>query len=303
LDAVVWLGSHLWSALRGGLHVILNPLDTWNLADPEAVMRVIYYGASAELLLLFLLLAAGAFAVGLRRPGWLWQVVRGLEGVGNAVGRAAAWAGLLMVAQQIMVIFLQSIFRASDIGLLPVGIGFSLPVGWWGDSLKFHNATVVCLCCAYTFIQGCHVRVDLFYARAGFAAKRMIDMFGALFFMLPALLLMWFYSWFFLWRHLVTPKVSATDSLERMLAKTRAFRWQPETIGFSPNGFNGYFLFKLLLVLFCLTMLIQAVAFFYRSWLEFREGETSERRFHDSDVLTEHAPRKPRSAPDGTEAA
>ena len=285
MEIIVWTGERLWNIVRGIIHVLFHPLDVWNLADPVAVMRVIYYGASAELLLFFILLTAGTFVAGLFRRRFLWTTVGVLEGFGNSVGRLAAWAGLVMVIQQIMVIFLQSIFRVSDIGIIPAGLGFSYPVGWWGDGLKLYNAMVVCLCCAYTFIQGGHVRVDLFYARTRHQTKRLIDMFGALVFMIPALVLMWYYSWFFMWRHLINPKVSSTDPLDRLIAKTRAFRWQPETIGFSPNGFNAYFLFKVLLVLFCLMMIVQAIAFFYRSYLEFTEGEEATNKNLDLDVL------------------
>jgi hypothetical protein len=40
-----------------------------------------------------------------------------------------------------------------------------------------------------------------------------------------------------------------------MLMQARIFRWNVETIGFSPNGFNAYFLFKVLIVLFCVLVL------------------------------------------------
>jgi hypothetical protein len=97
--------------------------------------------------------------------------------------------------------------------------------------------------------------------------------------------LTWFYAWYFLWRHLITPPVNASDTLERTLAKARAVRWNIETTGFSPNGFNAYFLFKVLILLFCLMVLVQAVAFFYRSWLEYVEGEKSAGRYLDKDTL------------------
>jgi len=77
-----------------------------------------------------------------------------------------------------------------------------------------------------------------------------MDMIGAVIFMMPAAVLTWMYGWYFLWRHLVTPKPSASDSLDRLITKARAIRWNVETISFSPNGFNAYFLFKVLLVLF-----------------------------------------------------
>jgi hypothetical protein len=104
--------------------------------------------------------------------------------------------------------------------------------------------------------------------------------------MVPAAVLTWMYSWYFLWRHLVTPKVSASDTLQRLVdGKSRAFKWNVETIGFSPNGFNAYFLFKILLVLFCAMIILQAVAFFYRSYLEMKEGEASEGKYLDRDQL------------------
>jgi hypothetical protein len=68
-----------------------------------------------------------------------------------------------------------------------------------------------------------------------------------------------------------------------LLTKARALRWNIETIGFSPNGFNAYFLFKVLLVTFALMVMLQAVAFFYRSYLEWKEGPESEGKNLDKD--------------------
>ncbi|MEO0991046.1 MAG: C4-dicarboxylate ABC transporter permease, partial [Pseudomonadota bacterium] len=53
----------------------------------------------------------------------------------------------------------------------------------------------------------------------------------------------------------------------------------------SPNGFNGYFLFKVLLVVFTAMLILQAIAFFYRSYLELVEGEESEGKYLDTDRL------------------
>jgi hypothetical protein len=110
---------------------------------------------------------------------------------------------------------------------------------------------VVCLCVSYTFVQGGHVRVDLVYSAVKHRTKRAIDMFGCLFFMMPDIVITYLYAWFFMWRHLMTPSVTSTSDLDRMLMQARIFRWNVETIGFSPNGFNAYFLFKVLIVLFC----------------------------------------------------
>jgi TRAP-type C4-dicarboxylate transport system permease small subunit len=162
-----------------------------------------------------------------------------------------------------------------------------MDISWWAEELKLYNAMVVALCCTYTFVQGGHVRVDLIYSAVSYRTKRVIDMLGSVFFMLPMAILIWMYGWYFLWRHLITPKPSASDTVDRLLMKARAVRWNVETIGFSPNGFNGYFLFKILLVAFAGMVFIHAVAFFYRSFLEWKEGPESENKYLDKDSLGE----------------
>jgi TRAP-type mannitol/chloroaromatic compound transport system permease small subunit len=215
---------------------------------------------------------------------FMWGCVRGLEGFANTVGRIAAWAGLLMVIQQIVIIFMQRVFAVAEISI-GFGATFTKDVSWWSEELKFYNAMIVCLCAAYTFVQGGHVRVDLVYSAISYRAKRVVDMVGSMVFMVPAGLIIWLYGWFFMWRHLVVPNPSASDTLDRLLTKARALRWNIETIGFSPNGFNAYFMFKVLLVVFVLMILLQAVAFLYRSYLEFKEGPESEGKFLDKDQL------------------
>ena len=95
------------------------------------------------------------------------------------------------------------------------------------------------------------------------------------------------YGWYFMWRHLIVPKPSASDTLDRLVAKSRALRWNVETIGFSPNGFNAYFLFKILLVLFAGMVFLHAIAFLWRSYLEYVEGPESAGKYLDKDSLGE----------------
>ena len=253
-------------------------------AVKESLMRFIYYGASAELFFVLFTIFLAVTIVGLVFNRFMWGCVRFLEGIANKVGRFFAWAGLLMVLQQILIIFMQRVFAVSEISI-GFGMVITHDVSWWSEELKFYNAMIVCLCASYTFVQGSHVRVDLVYSAVSFRTKRFIDMCGSMIFMVPAALLTWLYGWFFLWRHLVVPNASASDSLERLLGKARALRWNIETIGFSPNGFNAYFMFKILLVTFTLLIILQAIAFFYRSYLELKEGEASEGKYLDKDNL------------------
>lgn len=284
MDMALWVLQSIALAFYNFFYAIFNPGLWLNWSDPQAIMRFIYYGGSAEFFFVIFTALLILTAVGMWKNEVLWTTVRSLEFVSNWIGRLAAWAGLLMVLQQVMIVFVQRIFATAQIGI-GFGMPFSKDISWWAEELKLFNAMVVCLCVSYTFIQGGHVRVDLFYSAVSYRTKRVIDMLGSLFFMMPVAVLIWMYGWFFLWRHLVVPKPSASDQLDRLLAKSRAFRWNVETVGFSPNGFNGYFLFKILLVLFAALVFIQSVAFFYRSYLEWKEGPEADGKYIDKDVL------------------
>ena len=293
LDGLTWFFGNIFAAFANFFSALTQPslwLDwlSWGntTEDKQSLMRVVYYGGSVEfffvVLVAFLLLTAGVLAN--RRFGW--ATVRAMEGFANVVGRFFAWAGLIMVIQQIVIVFIQRIFTRPDISL-GFGMSFARDISWFGEELKLYNAIIICLCASYTFVQGGHVRVDLVYSAVRFRTKRIIDMLGSVFFMMPMAVLVWMYGWYFLWRHLIVPKPSASDQLERLLNKARALRWNVETIGFSPNGFDGYFIFKILLCCFAAMIFIHAWAFLYRSWLEFVEGETSENKYLDKDTLGE----------------
>jgi TRAP-type mannitol/chloroaromatic compound transport system permease small subunit len=293
-NAIGWFFANLIEAFYNFFYAIFNPslwlswVPTINGAmeteQKEALMRFIFYGASVELFFVMLVIFLVVTTLGMFRNSILWAVVRGLEWFANGVGRIAAWAGLLMVLQQIVIIFMQRVFAVSEISV-GFGISFTKDVSWWSEELKFYNAIIVCLCAMYTFVQGGHVRVDLVYSAVSYRTKRVIDMFGSLVFMISTAMIIWLYGWFFMWRHLVVPNPSASDTLERLLTKARALRWNIETIGFSPNGFNAYFMFKVLLVTFTAMVFLQAIAFFYRSYLEWKEGPESEGKYLDKDKL------------------
>ena len=286
LDAILWFFQNIGLAFYNFGYAITHPASWLNWADKQALMRFVYYGASVEFFFVIFVGLLVLTGVGLWKNTFMWGCVRVLEAFANTVGRFFAWAGLLMVIQQIVIVFIQRIFARPDI-VLGFGIPLELDISWWSEELKFYNALVVALCCTYTFVQGGHVRVDLVYSAISHRAKRVVDMLGCVLFMMPMAALTWMYGWFFMWRHLIVPNPSASDTLDRLLMKARAVRWNVETIGFSPNGFNGYFLFKILLIAFAAMVFIHAVAFFYRSYLEWKEGPESENKYLDKDSLGE----------------
>ena len=289
-DALIWFLTQIALAPVHVVRALSEPRAWLDWSNGEAIMRFAYYGASVELCFVILTAALVLTGLGLAHRPLLWGVVRGAEWFGNNVGRLFAWAGLLMVLQQTMIVFLQRIFRVSEISVGPFGNAMTQHLSWYAEELKFYNALVVGLCCAYTFIQGGHVRVDLIYAAAARRTRKLVDMIGSLVFMLPMLTLTWLYAWFFMWRHLITPQISASDTLDMLLLRARVVRWNVETTGFSTQGFNAYFLFKVIIVVFVAMMVIQALAFFWRNMLELIEGPETDARYHDADRMDDSQP-------------
>ena len=282
LSGILWFVQGFFYSVANLVTALSNPQLWLDWSDKQALMRFIYYGGSTELFFVFLLFFIIIVVAGVLNVRFMWSFVRATEGISNTVGRLVAWAGLLMVIQQVVIVFLQRIFARPDI-VIGFGIPIDYGVSWFAEELKLYNAAIICLCISYTFVQQGHVRVDLFYAQTSFRRKKIIDMCGALFFMIPMAALMWLYSWFFMWRHLITPKVSASDKIELMLRKAKAVNWNVETIGFSANGFSAYFLFKILMVIMVAFIFLQAISFFCRSLAEYREGTNSEGKFLDLD--------------------
>ncbi|SIS90580.1 hypothetical protein SAMN05421759_10610 [Roseivivax lentus] len=283
-SGLVWVIQNIALAFYNFGYAITHPGLWLDWSNKEAIMRFVYYGGSTEFFFVVFTAFLVLTGVGLWKNSIMWGAVRGLEGLANVLGRVFAWAGLLMVIQQVVIVFMQRIFTRPDISF-GFGIPLSFDISWWAEELKLYNALVVALCLTYTFVQKGHVRVDLVYAAVSFRTKRVIDMFGSLFFTMPMAVLIWLYAWFFMWRHLIVPNPSASDTLDRLLLKSRALRWNVETIGFSPNGFTGYFLFKILLLSIAGLIFLQAIAFFYRSYLEWKEGPESEDKYLDIDRL------------------
>ena len=66
-------------------------------------------------------------------------------------------------------------------------------------------------------------------------------------------------------------------------APRQYLKWNVETIGFSANGFTGYFHFQVLMVAMVAFIFLQAYFLFCRSLAEYREGQDSEGKFLDLD--------------------
>ncbi len=285
MEPIKWFFLNVFDGFVNFFYAVTHPMLWLDWSDKSAMINSIYYGASHEFLFVIFDLFLVITIVGVFYREFLWGIVRGSEFFANTIGRFFAWASVFMVLQQIMIVFLQRIFRVSEISIAPLGYAFTRDLSWYGEELKLYNAMIVCLCASYTFVQGGHVRVDLVYAGMKHRSKKIVDMMGSLLFIIPLTSLIWLFGWFFMWRHLVTPKVSAKDALTLLERKAQLLKWNVETIGFSPNGFDAYFLFKILLISFAGMMFIQGLTFFWRSLLEYIEGPDSVGKYHQKDEL------------------
>ena len=140
-----------------------------------------------------------------------------------AVGRATAWAALLVVILQFTVVLLRYVFGQGSI--------------WLTEGIVYSQGVLIMLAAAWTLREGGHVRVDVFYEKASERTRAWIDLAGALLLLLPFMLvLLWF----------ALPYVSRSWAI---LERSR------ET-----SGIPAVFLLKTLIPLFSLLMLLQGIS-------------------------------------------
>ena len=101
LATLQWVITNIALGFYNIFYAITHPQLWLDWSDKQALMRFVFYGGSTELFFDVFDIFLVVTAIGLWRNGFMWACVRGLETFANGVGRVAAWAGLLMVLQQI----------------------------------------------------------------------------------------------------------------------------------------------------------------------------------------------------------
>jgi TRAP-type mannitol/chloroaromatic compound transport system permease small subunit len=94
-----------------------------------------------------------------------------IDAVTACVGRAVAWCLLAMVIVQVAVVLMRYVLGLGSI--------------WLQESILYAHASLFMLAAAWTLQQGGHVRVDIFYADASPQRKALVDLVGAIVFLLP----------------------------------------------------------------------------------------------------------------------
>lgn len=146
-----------------------------------------------------------------------------LDAVNRHVGRIVRWTALAMVLLQFALVVLRYVFAVSFVSL--------------NETVLYLHASLFMLGAGYTFLVDGHVRVDIFYARAGERRRALIDVLGHLGFLAPAMAVLLVYSWPSVYR--------SVTILEGAI---------------SVGGIPASFLLKALIPAFCILLLIQGLA-------------------------------------------
>lgn len=256
---------------EGFLNLLLLPFNIWQWLQLETLkerMSVLTLaGKSIEFLYLVLSVVILLIVAGLLWRKFLRSTVLCLEGFNRRIGHIASWFVLLMMLQQVLIIVMGQVFRGNELLFSPFGMQLSsAELQWLSGQLKFYNALLITFACAYTFIEGGHVRVDLVYGNISRRMQRWIDFLGSLFFMLPATILLWWFSW-----PIATNSMFKQRPLNVFSDKSswRGFKWESS----GTAEFSWVWAFKALIVVFAALLFLQAVSFLLRNLWAILEPE------------------------------
>lgn len=265
------------------------------------IVNALIFGKSSELFFTLFSLVIGLLIAGLiYRPILRW-VATGINAFNGTLGKLASWFVLLMTFQQIMIIFLQQVFRANGFPIAFLGLELVpgddvVTMPWFATELMFYNAIIIAFACAYTFMEEGHVRVDLIYGAMSRRVKHWIDVVGTLIFLLPSMVGLWWVSW-----HLAMNKIFQITSFNPLteIILTRNFdgripgassfkqiNWNTST----GENFSHVPLYYLLILVLAALMLIQGVGFLFSSIDKGLTSDTeAERRARDAAENSEEA--------------
>lgn len=97
------------------------------------------------------------------------------------IGNAVVWLVLIMVFLQFFVVVFRYVFGLNSIEIQ--------------ESIIILHGLIFMIAAAYVLQIDKHVRVDIFYADRSSRTKTIINMLGAILFLIPMTLIIWNYSW------------------------------------------------------------------------------------------------------------
>lgn len=154
-----------------------------------------------------------------------------LDGINRTVARVVKWAALAMVLIQFGIVIGRYVYGVNSIAAQ--------------ESVLYLHAALFMLGAGYTLQVDKHVRVDIFYARAGAGTRRWIDICGHLLLLFPAMLALLYWSW---------PSVANS--------------WKIFEGPISVGGIKAVFLMKSLIPAFCILLMVQSATSLIRLFVD-----------------------------------
>lgn len=176
------------------------------------------------------------------------NLVRLIDTFNRSLGRLAGFGALALILLQFAAVVLVYIFRTDQLGFGPL----RLSVVQVQELLLYINAFIFLGGAGAALADDAHVRVDIFYGRVGIREKSESDLIGTLVFLLPFCALTWWAS---------LPFVIAS--------------WANLEGSIDAGGLPFVYILKSFLLLFALTLSLQALALLIRAGLRLKRGESA----------------------------
>jgi TRAP-type mannitol/chloroaromatic compound transport system permease small subunit len=112
---------------------------------------------------------------------FLLRIARAIDALNERVGRAAAWLGLAAV----IVCTVNAVMRYA----------FNSSSNAWLEYQWYFNAAMFMLVAAWALDRNEHIRIDVLSGKLSLRAQAWIDIVGSLFFLIPAAVIIGWYSW------------------------------------------------------------------------------------------------------------
>ncbi len=146
-----------------------------------------------------------------------------IDRINAQVGQTLSWMALLLVLVQFSLVVMTSVFRTNILELQ--------------ELLLYINSLMFLGGAGFTLLTDDHVRVDIFYEGASMRTKHRINLFGALFLLMPLMALLWW---------------SATPFV---LGSWATFEGSSET-----SGLQGIFILKTFILFFAMALTMQGIS-------------------------------------------
>lgn len=151
------------------------------------------------------------------------RIADSLDSINQRIANVVRWLVLLMVLVQFAIVVGRYVFGVNSIAMQ--------------ESVLYMHASLFMLAASYTLLVDKHVRVDVFYTHASENTQRVINLFGHVFFLIPAMLALLYWSW-----------PSVVNS------------WKIFEGPISVGGLKAVYLLKSLIPAFCILLLLQSIS-------------------------------------------